>query len=219
MSLDPVPCKHMGDQLWDVPEELRDILGGWPQPWAGEGSVMPAWIRNKDLLPRQATPRPTLGASGAHRGQGWALAGSGGPRCTRPCLGTSSWRKGAGPKVVSGGQKMLEPPANGRGGLLFQPCMGFTEGPEEQWLNRAWEGGWALSALRGREGSPSQREQHVQRPPGPASGMWHMLGMGKITERPLGWRLHPRGPCLCWRAWAWPTQGTPMNQSGLCRQK
>lgn len=34
--------------------------------------------------------------------------------------GTSSWRKGAGPKVVSGGQKMLELPANGRGGLLFQ---------------------------------------------------------------------------------------------------
>lgn len=88
---------------------------------------------------------------------------------------------------------MLEPPAKGRGGLLFQPCMGFTEGPGEQWLNRAWEGGWAVS--------PERQGREPLTVTWPSVGTGHMLGMGKITERPLGWRLHPRGPCLCWRAW------------------
>lgn len=59
---------------------------------------------------------------------------------------------------------MLESPANGRRVCCFGPAWGWglTDGPEEQWLNRAGKGGWGVSALTGREGRPSQRAQHAR---------------------------------------------------------
>lgn len=88
---------------------------------------------------------------------------------------------------------MLEPPAKGRGGLLFQPCMGFTKGPEEQWLNRAWKGGWALSALRGGEGSPSQRAA-CAKATWPSIGHVARAGNGKDHRTPPGMAAPPSWP-------------------------